>query len=337
MVDLTFLPGLIPVVLFEFFFILAMYKYQCCCCKCKCCKIDCKSDEYNEEESESKGKIDTFVFQDTYDSFLPGLKYLLFVTRFLSFAYIAGVGVIANYASRGDTHIWFYFTVWNTKLISIYFLFAMTTSIIGFVYESRENNDNDDNSDTVFADINGRGAINSKTYGIVWPARIITFGRIVHVLFQVCGGTACMVTVINFTALNPAFSFWNVSQHFITLMVMILELFLNNMYVRADHYPFNLFWAFLYIIFIWPLVAQERISFWPYFFLDTSTPYCFAFYTGLIIADIIFYYVFYALSWPKYYFRQCIESGKMKESRGKTHSITDFNGYRGDVEFARVT
>jgi hypothetical protein len=96
MVDLTYLPGLIPVVLFEFFFILAMYKYQCCCCKCKCCKIDCKSDEYNEEESESKGKIDTFVFQDTYDSFLPGLKYLLFVTRFLSFAYIAGVGVIGK-------------------------------------------------------------------------------------------------------------------------------------------------------------------------------------------------------------------------------------------------
>jgi hypothetical protein len=91
----------------------------------------------------------------------------------------------ANYASRGNTHIWFYFTVWNTELISIYFLFAMTTSIIGFVYESSKN---DDNSNTISADVNGREFINSKTYGIMWPSRIITFGRIVHILFQVCGG-----------------------------------------------------------------------------------------------------------------------------------------------------
>jgi hypothetical protein len=40
----------------------------------------------------------------------------------------------------------------------------MTTSIIGFVYESRENNDNDDNCDTVFADYSGRGAINRLFY-----------------------------------------------------------------------------------------------------------------------------------------------------------------------------
>jgi hypothetical protein len=101
-----YLPGLIPVILFEFFFILAMYKYQCCCCKCKCCKIDCKRDDFNEDESEidvqSTGEISTVRFEDTYDSFLPGLKYLLFVTRFLSFAYIAGVGVIGKIEEDDD-------------------------------------------------------------------------------------------------------------------------------------------------------------------------------------------------------------------------------------------
>jgi hypothetical protein len=121
-------------------------------------------------------------------------------------------------------------------------------------------------------------------------------------------GTACLVTVINFSALNPEFSFWNVSQHFITLMTLILELFLNNMYVRADHYPFNISWAFLYLIFIWPLVVMSRISFWPYFFLKTDTYSCFFYYTGLVVADFLFYYLFYAISWLKYPFRNTIES-----------------------------
>jgi hypothetical protein len=104
------------------------------------------------------------------------------------------------------------------------------------------------------------------------------------------------------------------------------------MYVRADHYPFNLFWAFLYVIFVWPVVTQNRIPDWPYYFLRTDTAYCFAFYTGLIIADIVFYHVFYALSWAKYYFRKCIQSKKMIGS-GKLNE-SRVGGYAGGVEFA---
>lgn len=108
MSELLFLPGLIPVVLFEHFFILALYRYHCCC-KCRCCKGESINDE-NKTHPTTRSNIElngfdddcnillpakeTFRFEDIYESFLPELKYVLFVTRFLSFCYIGGVSVI---------------------------------------------------------------------------------------------------------------------------------------------------------------------------------------------------------------------------------------------------
>jgi hypothetical protein len=57
----------------------------------------------------------------------------------------------------------------------------MSTSIIGFIYESRKI-DNIDN-------LNGNGnAIGVRDHRIIWPSRIITPGRVVNILFEVCGG-----------------------------------------------------------------------------------------------------------------------------------------------------
>lgn len=90
----------------------------------------------------------------------------------------------ANYAVRSP-HIWFYFTIWNTELISVFFVFAMTSSIIGFVYESSKDNDRRDSFD---GEMKRREALNKKSHRIIWPSSIIAFGHVVHILFQVCGG-----------------------------------------------------------------------------------------------------------------------------------------------------
>lgn len=121
-------------------------------------------------------------------------------------------------------------------------------------------------------------------------------------------GTALFITVINYSATDPTYAFWNVSHHFMTLLTLILELFLNNMYVRADHYPFNLSWAVLYLICIWPVVVMNKIPDWPYLFLATDTYFCCLYYIGLFTADFLFYYVFYALSKLKYSLRSQIQS-----------------------------
>jgi hypothetical protein len=143
---------------------------------------------------------------------------------------------------------------------------------------------------------------------------------------MIIAGSACLVTVVAFTTLNPDFEFWNVTLHFITLLTLLIELFLNNMRVRADHYPFNISWLILYAIFIWPVVAMHRIEKWPYFFLKTDTYLCFFFFNGLIIINILFYYIFYSLSWMKFYLRNMVELRKLTR--------VDTRELKTDVELA---
>jgi hypothetical protein len=122
-------------------------------------------------------------------------------------------------------------------------------------------------------------------------------------LFFIVIGTAVFVTVINYSVIDSSYTFWNISQHFITLVTLILELFLNNLYIRVDHYPINMSWALLYLIFVWPLVAMNIIPSYPYPFLATDTSSCFFYYFGLFLADALFYYTFYSLSYLKFLFR----------------------------------
>jgi hypothetical protein len=81
-----------------------------------------------------------------------------------------------DYLARG-TDAWYYFTVWNSKLIAIYFFFAIICSIIGFIYKSREK---DGISNRFDRGMNERDP--------VWSSSTIVFGSVVHVLYQVCGG-----------------------------------------------------------------------------------------------------------------------------------------------------
>jgi hypothetical protein len=277
-----YLPGLIPTLLVYYIILLVVFglnKYYCC----RFCLKTCYGAESRNSAIAARWK---FKFDDSYESFNPALKYVLLATRFLSFGYILSGSVIANYVVKGGFK-WFFFTLWNVELLSIYYLLALACSVIGIFYKPRNVS-----SEDVF-DVES-----------TWSIHTYRLGRITHVLFEVCGGTAVLVTVVNFTVINSGFSFWNATSHFVPLLTLVIELCLNNMYLRVDHYVFNISWAWLYLIFVWPLVVMRRINFWPYPFLALDTPSCYLLYTLLILLDIAFYFIFYGLSTAKFFLRQ---------------------------------
>ena len=229
-------------------------------------------------------------FEDTYESYLPNAKYLLFITRVLSLGFILGVSVIANYILVGRNQ-WFYFTLWNAELTSVYFLLAVTCSIIGFLYGSKP-----------LSNLCVVKMTSASSARILWSAEVCRFAHIVRILFEVCGGNALLVMAVAFILLNPEFKFWNVAVHFVVALSLVVEMFMNNMYVRFDHFPLNLAWPALFLIFIWPIV-YTGIRDWPYYFLETDTSYCFLYYTGLLIVNLIFYYIWYGFSELKFFLR----------------------------------
>lgn len=293
-------------IFFEYIVILMIYSnYQYYCCIC-CINDDislatnddgeCPDIEiahygelesiYNYERasmSKALSRNPSLQFENTYESFTPGLKYLLFVTRFLSFCYLCGISVIANYNLHG-TDQWFYFSSWNSKLLAFFFLFAIISSVIGFIGEAGYYQSSQD------IEIG-----NNLSTRLKWSQNTINFGHLTHILFEICGGTASLITAVAF-GFNQNFAFWNVSVHFVTIVTMIIELCLNNMYVRADHLIFSITWSLLYLIFIWPIVVCEVIPMYPYPFLTTESYYSFFIYTLLAVADVISYMIFYGLS-----------------------------------------
>ena len=220
-------------------------------------------------------------FESTHESFTGPLRYTLFVTRFLSLIYILGVSVIVNDVTMPDDRGWLYFTNWNTKLIAFYFLLAFISSVTGLLSPS--------NVDLA------RSASSTSAQNGEQNCYLSIYVRTFTILFEVAGGTSILVTVVAFGILDHSLSFWNVSLHLVTLITLLVELSLNKIFVRYDHYPFNLSWATIYLVFIWILVYSGQQD-WPYFFLKTDSPNCYLFYSGLILADLLFYTIWYSFS-----------------------------------------
>jgi hypothetical protein len=273
----AYLRGLIPLLFLEYVLLLIAFgcgsNFSLWCSSC--CWKDAKT-------------YPPLRFEDAFESYSPAMSYVLLITRFLSFGYILGVGVIASYI-KNNGYIWFYFTFWNLELLSVFYLLAMSCSILGIWTRDSDTIRLPRKYDVEEASI-------SSVKSISWSADIVRLGFATQVFFEVCGGTAIFITVVAFIFLDRSFSFWNVTHHFITTMSLLLEMSLNRIPVRLDHFAYNISWSMLYLIFIWPLVVLGNIKSWPYFFLAVDTPSCYAWYTGFVVAIVVFYLIFYGLS-----------------------------------------
>ena len=227
---------------------------------------------------------------DAHGSVTPLSRYLLCTTRILSFVYILGVSVITNFITQGSQRAdWFiYFTYWNCLLLSIYFFLASSFSILGLIVK-----DTDKIAENFYVGL---------------------LGKTVHSLFEVCGSSGMLVTVIAFNQVNAVsdghMDIWNISTHLVTLGTLFLEMSLNNFYVRFLQYPINLAWGIAYLIFVWSYVYYRKEEFqdWPYTFLETENTTCFFLYLGLFILNIAFFVTWYCISEFKFWIRKKLES-----------------------------
>jgi hypothetical protein len=174
MVELSkfaYLPETILLITLEFVIIVGLFYYKYIY---KVCRLD-----QNDSQQTTK-------FEDSYRSFSPFLTYILFVTRTLSLGYILGISVIVNDIIYWGG--WYFFTNWNTTLISIYFMFSMSCSIVGLIY---------DNPTNIVLN-QTRNERNSQENKSIWSSRVSYCSRLLLGLFSICGGTAILVTVYIF-------------------------------------------------------------------------------------------------------------------------------------------
>jgi hypothetical protein len=268
-------------------------------------------------------------FERTYQSLNPyGGRFLLLVTRALSFCYIFGISGLWNWYRQRWTNF-FYFTHWNLIMISVYYASVTLSSIVGIIFNAKFRARGGVMDNSWFAVESSMTVPEESPY---WSVHAQRLGFIIQVLYEVAGGSAFFITVIAFTFLNPQFSFWNVNSHFITSMAFLLEMAQNAMIVRWHHVLLNMFWAVLYLLYIWPAVASGAVTQWPYDFLQTANAGCFGWYFVLFLGNVIFYFLWYYLSRVKY---ECVYA-KLESAKGVLleHYRMLGHQYPGDVHGA---
>lgn len=241
--------------------------------------------------------LNSKCFEDVYHSHIGTLQWniVLLLWRLGCFLFFLIVPCIENYADENGYN-YKYFTQWNIDWIVVYYMMATSLSIVGVYSEIYSSKNLDQGSDEPLS--GDEFATKKKSSTVEWSYTFQVLGHATHVLFEIAGGSALFVTVIDFTLLGGRFTFMNTSLHFVTSLSLLTELCLNSIEVRWEHLLLNLGWALFYLIFIWPAVSLNTVKEWPYGFLDTSSPSCFAWYTFLFIVNVLFYsfwYGFYRL------------------------------------------
>lgn len=222
------------------------------------------STKVNEDDNKSK-------FKSTYHCILPdnyAMQIILLLHRifWLAFFSVCVAFIYIEYL-RDDASNYQYFTFWNVFIILIYYTLTTCSSLIGLF--------------SCYTGVND----------------YYRFGVIVNVFFEVVGSTAIWITVINFTFLNSSLTYINMAPHLFTSISLFTEIIFSAMTVDATHLIYLLTWVLLYIIVIMVLYpATGELNDWPYWFLDTSSPYCYFWYTAMFIALTVSYFVWWSLS-----------------------------------------
>lgn len=166
---------------------------------------------------------------------------------------------------------WYYYTNWNVALIAIYYTLAVAASIIGLKWGA-----------------NSEGTRERQQ-------RLNNFGYVLQILFEVATSTAIFITFVNFSILSRSVHYFNFSQHLITSVSLLVEMCLNSMVVRGEHWVLTLSWMNFYIAWTWIIVGPGLVKRWPYFFLNTSSPYVYLWTVILVGAQLLFYVLFVGL------------------------------------------
>eukprot|EP00056_Hartaetosiga_gracilis_P023051 m.34921 g.34921 ORF g.34921 m.34921 type:complete len:316 (+) comp9966_c2_seq1:33-980(+) len=239
----------------------------------------------------------------------PKANFVLMVTRIFCFLFsLIILIIILATATAGQSFE--YYTVWNFTLLIVFFLCASVHSVREMFHGWR-----------LSATPNPR-----------------FFDKLTVILYHICLTMVLMVDIVLWTILYPQAkkaheehptrnpnpnpnedddyvecctqftNFFSVVVHGLNFFMMLSELIQNRIRFSIANCLWLLIWMSSYAIFQW-FFALSPNGRWVYFFMDTTTESAAAWYPGLFILHIVFFFIVFGFS-------------KLKEKRAGLHGDT---------------
>ncbi|CAJ2647526.1 uncharacterized protein LOC123906896 [Trifolium pratense] len=270
-----------------------------------------KYEEFNKSRNErvEEGRRETvgLLYEDeAWNTCLKGIHpNWLLAYRIISFLVLLGL-LIANVAVDGGG-IFFFYTQWTFTLVTIYFALASCFSLnkTCFNHKKFEGNTSDAERGTYVAPtLDGisdiptlskrsysyRESLSQNTAGI--------WGYTIQILFQTCAGASVLTDLVFWLVLYPfvtpkdfRLDIFTVGMHSVNAVLLLGETSLNCMSFPVFRFAYFILWTVTFVIFQWIIHAAVSL-WWPYPFLDLSSPYAPLWYLAVGIMHIPCYSVF---------------------------------------------
>jgi len=254
-------------------------------------------------------KKEVYEFKTAYESTIqePYMVVVLGLYRFICFVFFlafAGIYVwVVIYPGSSGAKNYQYYTYWNVGMAFFYYFIATIASVLGYICKPMDGKD--------------------------WSPAIVYFGLFHRIIFSVAGSTAFFITVVNFSLLSSAGTFANISDHLIPSISFFVEMFLNTTTVPVYNLFYMITWAIAWISFVLIIYPGTGVlNGWPYFFLKAYSPALYYWYPILIILMVVFYFIWYGLSWIKVKYIIDPSSGGVKmqlDNNGNAKGVNNNN------------
>ncbi|KAJ0231943.1 Transmembrane protein [Hirschfeldia incana] len=226
---------------------------------------------------------------------------------FRVFGFVTLLGLISGNAIADGAGIFIFYTQWTFTLVTIYFGVAALVSIHRFRSGDNFQNgvsrvDEEQGSyrppihgeiPNVFKASNGHQRDNRSTRQVA-----TTLGYIHQILFQTCAGAVLLTDGVFWFIIYPFLTskdfnldFFIVIMHSVNAVFLLGETFLNSLRFPLFRISYFVVWTGIFVLFQW--IVHACVSFWwPYPFLDLSSPYAPLWYAAVGLMHVPCFGVF---------------------------------------------
>ncbi|CAH8338881.1 unnamed protein product [Eruca vesicaria subsp. sativa] len=228
---------------------------------------------------------------------------------FRVFSFVAMLSLLIADVVRIRGGVFYFYTQWTFTLVTLYFGYGSLLSIYGCYIYNKEGGESytytsigDAEQGTYTPPIIFEEAVNTaKPCGNTHseaPLREAAgfWVYIFQVLFQTCAGAVVLTDIVFWGLIYPftkgyRLTFLRVCMHSLNAVFLLGDTCLNSLRFPLFRISYFAFWSCIFVAYQWIIHAFSNL-WWPYQFLDLSSPYAPLWYLGVALVHIPCFAVF---------------------------------------------
>lgn len=233
------------------------------------------------------------------DLWLPCWRNLhpLWLLLYRAFAFSSMVYLLYQTVESFGSFVFFFYTQWTFVLVLVYFAIGIIISARGCWIYSKKTVVQNSERDKFLKKESEKSEYESSTIikgkeklQIDQPAEFLE--NLMQSIYHACAGAVMLTDIVFWCILLPLMSGENFSltmliglMHSANVIFLLLDAAFNSLPFPWYRLTYFVLWSFSYIVFQW-ISHAFGVRWWPYPFLELSTPWAPAWYFGLALFHI---------------------------------------------------